>query len=83
MSENDEKPPVFRNQDTLHRRAWIDRALAGVRHRLDSNDPAAGSAHPVPTAAVSERSGPAAVNPPAPGHTGPPTLYLVPDDKRR
>lgn len=34
MSDNDHDRPLIRNEDTLRRRAWIDRALAGVRGRL-------------------------------------------------
>ena len=77
MSDNDEKPPEFRNQDTLHRRAWIDRALAGVRHRLEAEDPASlqgghGSSNDAPVAlevaGKARRAGP---------------LYLVRGEKRR
>jgi len=34
MSDNENEQTAFRNADTLHRRAWIDRALSGVRGRL-------------------------------------------------
>ena len=34
MSDEDQDRPLIRNEDTLRRRAWIDRALAGVRERL-------------------------------------------------
>jgi hypothetical protein len=34
MSDDDHDRPLIRNEDTLLRRAWIDRALAGVRSRL-------------------------------------------------
>lgn len=34
MSDEDRDHPLIRNEDTLRRRAWIDRALAGVRGRL-------------------------------------------------
>ena len=34
MSDNEHDDPMIRNEDTLRRRAWIDRALAGVRGRL-------------------------------------------------
>lgn len=34
MSDNDHDHPLIRNEETLRRRAWIDRALAGVRGRL-------------------------------------------------
>ncbi len=33
-SDDDNEYPLIRNEDTLRRRAWIDRALAGVRERL-------------------------------------------------
>lgn len=33
-SDDDNDCPLFRNEDTVRRRAWIDRALAGVRDRL-------------------------------------------------
>ena len=38
MSDNENEQIVFRNEDTLHRRAWIDRALSGVRGRLHADD---------------------------------------------
>lgn len=34
MSDRDHDEPIFRNEETLQRRAWIERALAGVRDRL-------------------------------------------------
>ena len=34
MSDEDRDYPLIRNEETLRRRAWIDRALAGVRGRL-------------------------------------------------
>jgi hypothetical protein len=34
MSDNENEQTAFRNADTVHRRAWIDRALSGVRGRL-------------------------------------------------
>jgi hypothetical protein len=34
MSDNEHDDPLIRNEDTLRRRAWIDRALASVRGRL-------------------------------------------------
>lgn len=37
MSDNENEPTAFRNVDTLHRRAWIDRALSGVRGRLQAD----------------------------------------------
>ena len=46
MSDNENEQIAFRNADTLHRRAWIDRALSGVRGRLqpdgDGPTPASG-----------------------------------------
>lgn len=38
MSEKENELTAFRNADTLHRRAWIDRALSGVRGRLQPDD---------------------------------------------
>ncbi|MEZ5562963.1 MAG: hypothetical protein R3F27_08435 [Gammaproteobacteria bacterium] len=40
MSDNENETTAFRNADTLHRRAWIDRALSGVRGRLHLEDEA-------------------------------------------
>ena len=34
MSDEDRDRPLIRNEATLHRRAWIDQALASVRARL-------------------------------------------------
>jgi len=38
MSDNENEQMPFRNADTLHRRAWIDRALSGVRGHLHLDD---------------------------------------------
>ncbi|MDP2324628.1 MAG: hypothetical protein Q8N51_11425, partial [Gammaproteobacteria bacterium] len=38
MSDDDNDRPLIRNEDTLRRRAWIDRALAGVRDRLKPDE---------------------------------------------
>ncbi|MBL8199969.1 MAG: hypothetical protein JNK40_03270 [Chromatiales bacterium] len=38
MSDDDNDRPLIRNEDTLVRRAWIDRALAGVRSRLKPDE---------------------------------------------
>ena len=38
MSDEDQDRPLIRNEDTLRRRAWIDRALAGVRERLQPDE---------------------------------------------
>lgn len=54
MSDNDNDQLMIRNQDTLHRRAWIDRALSGVRGRLhagDEGEPGQVTPPPVPEAA--------------------------------
>ena len=54
MSDNDNDQLMIRNQDTLHRRAWIDRALSGVRGRLhahDEGEPGQAVQPPVPEAA--------------------------------
>lgn len=37
-SDDDNECPLIRNEDTLRRRAWIDRALAGVRERLKPDE---------------------------------------------
>ena len=50
MSDKENEQTAFRNADTLHRRAWIDRALSGVRGRLhpdDEGDLAAAAPPPV------------------------------------
>jgi hypothetical protein len=38
MLDDDNDGPLIRNEDTLRRRAWIDRALAGVRDRLKPDE---------------------------------------------
>ena len=38
MSDKDRDYPLIRNEETLRRRAWIDRALAGVRGRLKPDE---------------------------------------------
>jgi hypothetical protein len=65
MSDNDNERTAFRNLDTLHRRAWIDRALSGVRARLHRDDE--GELAPPP---------PAPVAAPQPQR---PQLYVVPN----
>ena len=58
MSDDDNECPLIRNEDTLRRRAWINRALAGVRDRLkpdelgDSPQPAQPAAPVVPAVAA-------------------------------
>jgi hypothetical protein len=37
-SDDDNECALIRNEDTLRRRAWIDRALAGVRERLKPDE---------------------------------------------
>ena len=65
MSDDDNDRPLIRNEDTLRRRAWIDRALAGVRSRLKPDE--LGEAPALPEAA-----------PPEPAADGSrPKLYLV------
>jgi hypothetical protein len=65
MSDHEQDPPRFRNEETVRRRAWIDRALAGVRDRLQPAE--LGPAAPVPKSTDSQPEGPA----------GRPRLYLV------
>jgi hypothetical protein len=38
ISDDDNDCPLIRNEDTLRRRAWIDRALSGVRERLKPDE---------------------------------------------
>jgi hypothetical protein len=35
MANREEDEDLIRNEDTLNRRAWVDRALESVRQRLD------------------------------------------------
>ncbi len=72
MSDNENEQMAFRNADTLHRRAWIDRALSGVRGHLHLDDEGDLAQSPPPPV-----TGPAAM----PG-TGP-HLYLVRNRARR
>ncbi len=67
MSDKERDYPLIRNEETLRRRAWIDRALAGVRGRLkpDELGEAPATAPPV------------VVEPPPAGDGSPPKLYLV------
>ena len=70
MSEDDDKHPMIRNEDTLNRRAWIDRALAGVRGRLKPAELGEGAnVTPAPQAGRE-----AAANRP---ERRPPRLYVV------
>ena len=68
MSDKDRDYPLIRNEETLLRRAWIDRALAGVRGRLKPAE--LGEAPTVTPQAAAEA-------PPPDGDSGRPTLYLV------
>jgi len=68
MSDKERDYPLIRNEETLRRRAWIDRALAGVRGRLKPDE--LGEA---PTAAPQ----PVVEPPMTGGDSGPPKLYLV------
>jgi hypothetical protein len=69
MSDNDHDRPLIRNEDTLRRRAWIDRALAGVRGRLKPDELGE---------APSALPGPAPAEPPESAADGSrPKLYLV------
>jgi hypothetical protein len=62
--DDTEREIVFRNPDTVQRRAWIERALAGVRRRLDP-DAGSDTGNPRPESA----------SPPRP--SGTPRLYVV------
>lgn len=58
MSDDNHDHPIIRNEDTLRRRAWIDRALAGVRGRLKPAELGeAPTALPEPAAAESAGDG--------------------------
>jgi hypothetical protein len=75
MPDDDTDRPLIRNEDTLRRRAWIDRALAGVRDRLkpDEIGELAGPAQPVIPAVTP-------ADPVADGAATPaarPNLYLI------
>jgi hypothetical protein len=74
MSDNDRDYPLIRNEETLRRRAWIDRALAGVRGRLK---PAELGEAPVPSeASTAEPAEPT-------GEGSRPKLYLVRNSETR
>ena len=69
MSDKERDYSLIRNEETLRRRAWIDRALAGVRGRLKP-----GELGEAPTATPP----PVVEPPPVTGQdSGPPKLYLV------
>jgi len=70
MSDEDRDYPLIRNEETLRRRAWIDRALAGVRGRLTPAE--LGEAPPAISSPAAELPSPAADSPR-------PALYLVPN----
>jgi hypothetical protein len=38
IPDSDDNDDIIRNQDTLKRRAWVDRAIEGVRRRLEQGD---------------------------------------------
>ena len=63
MSDNENEQIAFRNADTLDRREWIDRALSGVRRRLQLESEPDTAQLPPPAAAA-----------PPPGR---PQLYVV------
>lgn len=70
MSDDDNDRPLIRNEDTLHRRAWIDRALAGVRGRLKPAELGEGGNLPAAANAIPETEGQRA-------DRSPPRLYIV------
>ena len=75
------KDIVFRNPDTLLRRAWIERALAGVRRRLD---PEATEARITAGSKADAQSGAVPVEKPSvPPARGAPKLYVVDGGRRR
>jgi hypothetical protein len=69
MSDDDRDRPLIRNEDTLHRRAWIDLALAGVRGRLRPAELGEGPPPPPETAPTEPAE--------TPTDGGRPKLYLV------
>lgn len=69
MSDDDNNRPLIRNEDTLRRRAWIDRALAGVRSRLTPDELGERPETPAPPAPEQHPAG-------SPDRRGP-RLYLV------
>ncbi len=61
MSDKNKKEVVFRNEDTLVRRAWIESALEGVRTSLSSSFNTLEFGEPAsPPAAVAPERQPAA-----------------------
>ncbi|MEO7386132.1 MAG: hypothetical protein ABIX37_04275 [Gammaproteobacteria bacterium] len=68
MSDEDKDRPLIQNEDTLRRRAWIDRALAGVRGRLKPAELGETPAMPEAASADTAEAPPAARRP---------RLYLV------
>ena len=68
MSDEDQDRPLIRNEDTLRRRAWIDRALAGVRKQLQPAE--LGEPPTLPEPASADRPAPAA-------DSKRPRLYLI------
>jgi len=76
MTDHDDDQPLIRNEDTLRRRAWIDRALAGVRQRLLPADPAGEQPAAPPAAGVAGAPAPVATIPEG-GEAPRPRLYLV------
>jgi hypothetical protein len=38
MSDRDDNDEIIKNQETRTRRAWVERALAGVRRRLERGE---------------------------------------------
>jgi hypothetical protein len=77
MSDDDRDRTLIRNEDTLRRRDWIDRALAGVRSRIK----------PAELGEAPETTGAAPVAPvkgaDAPTDDGRPKLYVVRNVDRR
>ena len=38
MSDRDDNDDIIKNEETLTRRAWVDRALRSVRRRLEGGE---------------------------------------------
>lgn len=73
-SDDDNDCPLIRNEDTVRRRAWIDRALAGVRDRLKPDEIGETPGSLQPAVPVVPASPAVTADCPAPGR---PRLYVV------
>lgn len=87
MSKPEQGSRRFNNEDTVLRRAWIERALAGVRDHLEVVDlpvSRAGGPSPGPSPGLSPGPGrPEARPATAERPSGPPRLVIVPGGRGR